>query len=175
MSTIVKCSCISLDSGGPRKDIEFHSLLDTLYFCQTPHHELTTNQLAILFELNHRTVRKNLFRGPQDAQVPGRHRALNEMLEPKLTIMIIQAFKERKVMTKRHLLELVGERYSAGLTKGWLNVFLGRRLDALQISRSLPQEDLHLTVPREHLSEMWPKVMSTHVQKGNEFCDTIVC
>jgi hypothetical protein len=97
------------------------------------------------------------------------------MLEPQLTTMIIQAFKERKAMTKRYFLELVGQRYYAGLTKGWFNAFVGRRLDALQICRSLPQEDLYLTVPRKHLSEMWPKVMPAHVQKGNEFCETIVC
>jgi hypothetical protein len=40
------------------------------YFCQTVHHELLMNQLPVIFELNPRTVRKYLFRAPQDAQGP---------------------------------------------------------------------------------------------------------
>jgi hypothetical protein len=65
--------------------------------------------------------------------------------------MIIQAFNEGKAMTTKQILELVRERYSAGLTKGWLNAVVGRHLDALQICRSLTQENMRLTVPREHL------------------------
>jgi hypothetical protein len=65
--------------------------------------------------------------------------------------MIIQAFNKGRTMTKRQVLELVREGYSAALTKGWLNAFIGRHLDAFQICRSLPQEDTGLTVPREPL------------------------
>jgi hypothetical protein len=54
-------------------------------------------------------------------------------------------------MMKRQTLELVRESYCAGLTRGWLNAFVWRHLDALQICRCLPQEDTILTVPREHL------------------------
>jgi hypothetical protein len=46
---------------------------------------------------------------------------------------------------------LVREGSSARLTKGWLNAFVGRLPDALQICRSLPQENTCLTVPREYL------------------------
>jgi hypothetical protein len=69
------------------------------YFCQTLHRELTTNQLAVLFELNPRTDPEFLLRGPQDAQVPGRHRALDETSESEPTTMVIQAFNEGKAMT----------------------------------------------------------------------------
>jgi hypothetical protein len=96
-------------------------------------------------------VRKYLIRGPQDAQVPGHHRALDEMFESELTTMIIQAFNEGKAMTRMQFLERVREGYSAALTKGRLNAFIGRHLDAFQICRSLPQEDTGLTVPREPL------------------------
>jgi hypothetical protein len=54
-------------------------------------------------------------------------------------------------MTRRQILELVRERYCVGLTEGWLNAFVGRHPDALQICRSLPHADIRLTVPREHL------------------------
>jgi hypothetical protein len=65
--------------------------------------------------------------------------------------MSIQAFNEGKAMTEVQVIELVRETYSAGLTKGWLNALLGPQLDALQICRSLPQEEIRPTVPREHL------------------------
>jgi hypothetical protein len=65
--------------------------------------------------------------------------------------MTIQAFNEGKVMKKRHFIEIVRERYSAGLTKGWLNAFVGRHLDTLQICSSPPQEDAYLLVPRDLL------------------------
>jgi hypothetical protein len=118
--------------------------------CKTGHHELTTNQLAALFEFNPRTVRQYLLCRPQDPEVPGRHRALDETSESKLTTMIIQAFNEGEAMTKRQILELVRERYSTGLTKVWLNAFVGCHLDTLHICRLLRQEDTRLTVPRGH-------------------------
>jgi hypothetical protein len=73
------------------------------------------------------------------------------MSESELTTMTIQAFNEGKAMTRKQVLELVRERYPVGLTKGWLNAFIGRHLDALHICHSLTQEDTRLTVPREHL------------------------
>jgi hypothetical protein len=52
--------------------------------------------------------------------------------------MTIQAFKDGKAMMKRQVPEFVHERYSAGLTKGWLNAFVGCHLGALSLYRSLP-------------------------------------
>jgi hypothetical protein len=73
------------------------------------------------------------------------------MLESELTIMIIQAFNKEKAMSKKQVPELIRERYSAGLTQGWLNAFVRRQLDALRIYCCLPQEDVCLTVPRQHI------------------------
>jgi hypothetical protein len=121
------------------------------YFPKTLRSEIDANQLAVVFEMNVRTIRKYLLHGPQDPKAPGRHRALDETLESELTAIILQAFNEGKAMTKRQVLALVRERYSPKLTKGWLHAFVARHLDALQVCRSLPQEDTRLTVPREHL------------------------
>jgi hypothetical protein len=94
------------------------------YFCQTLPHELTTNQLVVFSELNARTVRKDMLRGRQEVQVPGRHRALNETSESEPPIIIIQAFNEGKTMRKRKVLELVRGTYSTEPTKDWLNAFV---------------------------------------------------
>jgi hypothetical protein len=48
------------------------------YFRETVGSEITTNYLAMVFELNVRTVRKYLLRGPQEPKEPGRHRTLDE-------------------------------------------------------------------------------------------------
>jgi hypothetical protein len=76
---------------------------------------------------------------------------LDEIFDPERATMIIQPFKEGKAMIEMQLLGLVRERYSAGLIKGWLNAFVGRRNDALQIFLSLPQGDRCQTAPREDL------------------------
>jgi hypothetical protein len=83
--------------------------------------------------------------------------------------MIIQGFKERKVMTKRQVLELVHERYSAGITSVCLNAFALSRDHALQISRSLPQDDTPLTVPRKHLEAYIEHMKSIVARKFSVF------
>jgi hypothetical protein len=77
------------------------------YFCQTLYHKGRKNTLAVLRELNPRTVCKYLLRGRQESQVPGRLRALDETSESELTTMTIQAFSEGKAMTKTQVLELI--------------------------------------------------------------------
>jgi hypothetical protein len=69
--------------------------------------EITTNDLAVVFELNVKTVRKYLFHGPQEPKEPGRHRALDKKFESDLTSMILQALTEGKTMIKKQILELV--------------------------------------------------------------------
>jgi hypothetical protein len=54
-------------------------------------------------------------------------------------------------MTRRQVLELVREGYSAALIKGGWNAFVARHLDTVHICRSLPQENTHLTIPREYI------------------------
>jgi hypothetical protein len=88
------------------------------YFSKTLHSELDANQPAIIFEMNVITIRKDLRRGRQDREAPGRHRALNETLESELTTINLPAFNEGKPMTKKQLLALVCERDSSKLTKG---------------------------------------------------------
>jgi hypothetical protein len=123
------------------------------YFCETVGSEITMNDLAMVFELNVKTVRKYLLRGSQEPTEPGRHRALDEKFELDVTTMILQVFVEGNAMTKRQVVEFIREKYDRSLTKGWLHAFIGRNLDTLQICHSLPQEDTSLTVLREQLED----------------------
>jgi hypothetical protein len=49
-----------------------------------------------------------------------------------------------------------------------LNAFVGSDLDAVQIYRSLPQEDTRLTVPREHLETHIEHIKSIATRKFAE-------
>jgi hypothetical protein len=101
------------------------------YFCETVDSEITTNDLAMIFELNVRTVRKYLLRGSQEPKEPDRDRALDEKFELDVTVMILQVFAEGNTMTKRHVVEFIREKCGRSLTKGWLHAFIGRNLDTL--------------------------------------------
>jgi hypothetical protein len=140
-------------------DSEFSSILHKSHevcclhesFRATLHSELTTNQLALIFQMNVGTVAKSLLRGPQYPKAPGRHRAFGQPSEPELATIFLQAFNKGKAMTRRQVRALDHQPYSPNLTKRWLYAFPGRHFDALQICRCLPQEDTCLTVRREHV------------------------
>jgi hypothetical protein len=103
------------------------------------------NQLAVLFELNLRTVRKYLLRTPQDAQVPGRHWALDEMFESELTTVIIQAFKQGKDGGEEATLWIGPWEVFYWAHQWRLNAVLNFHLDAFQICRLLLQKDKTLS------------------------------
>ena len=123
------------------------------YASDVLHRTLSTQQLAVLFQMNPSTVRRTLLRGPQRPGPLGRHMAIADDHEADLVAHILEAFRAGKTMTRKELLQMVRERYDHALTDGWVNAFIGRHLDALKCCRSLPQEDTRLTVPRVQLEE----------------------
>jgi hypothetical protein len=99
------------------------------------------------------TVRHNLLQDPQQPGPLGRHSALDEQSETILVEMLLEAFQSGRAMNKQQLLQIVRGRHKKTLTRGWINALIDRHLDALQISRSIPQEDTRLTVPKSQLEE----------------------
>jgi hypothetical protein len=138
------------------------------YFRETIGSEITTNDLAMVFELNVRTVRKYLLRGSQEPKEPDRHRTLDEKSELDVTTMILQAFAEGNAMTKRQVVEFIREKYDQFLTKSWLHAFIGCNLDTLQICHYLTQEDTRLIVPREQLENHIENMKSVVAGKFTE-------
>jgi hypothetical protein len=110
-------------------------------------------ELSTTFQMNERTVGKNLQRGPQDPSPLGRHHALAEDAEATLVSIILEAYQDKEAMDRKQLLNLVRERFNPTATKGWINTFIAWHLDASQTCRSLPQEDVRLMVPRVQLEE----------------------
>jgi hypothetical protein len=98
-------------------DTEFSSLLGKShhvcflneYFSKTLRSVVDANQLAVIFEMNVRTIRKYLLRGSQDLKASVQDRALDETFESELTTIILQVFSKGKWMTKWHVLPLVRE------------------------------------------------------------------
>jgi hypothetical protein len=116
----------------------------------------------MLFELNKRTVRKNLLHGPQQPGPLGRHTALNPEVESSLMRMLLDAFHEEKAITQKEFLRIMREQHKPTLTKGWVHDFIGAHLDELRVCRSLPQENLRMAVPRAYLKEHI-QLLKTHL------------
>jgi hypothetical protein len=125
-------------------------------------HPVSPQEIATLFELNERTVRKNLLHGPQQPGPLGRHVALDGEIELSLVWMPLDAFHEQKAMTQTEFLKIVREQQNPKLTKGWLHDFISRHLDELQICHSLPREDLRMAVPRAYLEDHI-RILHTHI------------
>ena len=125
----------------------------------------SSNQLAFLFEMNPRTVRKNLASEPQDPKDPGRHHALSDEIEMEIIQEIENRFKEGNPITQAQILEYVKNRYNICLTFGWVNCFLCRHKEKLQKCRSYPQEDLRMMIPRQYLEK--------HIQNLKDFVQGI--
>ena len=113
----------------------------------------TTNQLAMIFNLNPRTIRKYLLNGPQDPKPLGRHLALDSNVEKSIVDEIIKRSKQYIAFTGKELLRYIQKTYNKTLTTGWLHSFLYRHSDMIREARPLPQDDCRLTVPREYLKE----------------------
>jgi hypothetical protein len=54
---------------------------------------------------------------------------------------------------RKQLLSIVRGRHDPKVTEGWIRVFIGQHLEALQTCRSLPEEEARFTVPGSQLDE----------------------
>lgn len=114
---------------------------------------ISITNLSFIFDMNERTVRKNIKRGPLEPKPLGRHKALSEDVENIIIDHLIERYFSGNSMTQTELLEYVRQNYDMHLTRGWVHAFIGRHLDKLHLCRSLPQEDSRLLVPRAYLEQ----------------------
>jgi hypothetical protein len=129
---------------------------------------LTTKELADIFEIAERTVRRTLAAGPQQPGPLGRHRALDEKSEQTLVSLILDSYAIRHSLTPKESLQMVRGKYDLKLTKGWVNAFIGQHLDSLQVCRSWQQEDNRLIIPRAILEAHIENIRSTVAGKCSE-------
>lgn len=123
------------------------------YFTKTLKKHISYNDLAIMFQVRTRTIRRWIDNGPMDPQPLGRHAALSEEIELELISMLIQRGDEAHGLTQNELLHFIEEHYEKILTRGWVNYFLIRHKDEVKSARSFPQEDQRMLIPRDFLKE----------------------
>ena len=129
------------------------------FYFETYNKRCTTNELALVFDMNPKTVRKNLKNLPQEIKEPGRHRALGDEIEQNIIHEIESRFQNNKPMTQKSIIDYIQNNFNISVTFGWINSFLCRH--KLQKCRSYPQEDLRLTIPRIYLEK--------HIENLKEF------
>jgi hypothetical protein len=117
------------------------------------HHPVSARDLATRFTINERTVYRTLRQGLQQPGPLGRHNALDEESEQALIAVLLKAFRATAPMNTKQRLHIVQERYWKTVTRGWVNAFIGRHLDAFQTYQSIPEEVTRLGVPRSQLEE----------------------
>jgi hypothetical protein len=123
------------------------------YTKESPDHPIQPKELAIPFQKDECTVRKDLQQGPQEPSPLGRHAALTPEVVSSLVAMLMDAFHEYKAMALKEFLRTVQGRHNSALSKGRVRAFIGPHLHELKVGRSLPQEDLQMAVPRLYLEE----------------------
>jgi hypothetical protein len=112
---------------------------------------LSITKLSIVFQVTTAVVRKTFGTRPESPQPLGRHEALDPDVESGIVTPLLESCPDGRVVTPKALLQKGRERYNPKLTKGWVHSSLGRHLDAVELYRSVPQEDTRTTVPRAHL------------------------
>lgn len=140
----------------PCRNHQLHFFVD--FFKENYNETFTYNVLSVLFDMNPKTVRRNLNSGLQSLKPPGRHNAFDEQTENEIVQEIISRYQSYQSMTQIQILEFVISKFKKNVTKGWVNAFIGRHQDELQKCYSIPQEDSRLCIPRlfldQHITNM---------------------
>ena len=135
----------------PCRNHQLHFFVN--FFKENYNKTLFSNELAIIFDMNPKTVRKNLREGIQDMKPPGRHHAFDNETENIIIQEINSRFQANKPMTQVQLINFISKKFQKNVTKGWVNSFIGRHINELQKCHSSPQEDNRLCIPREYLEQ----------------------
>lgn len=111
----------------------------------------TSSQLAMVFEMNAKIVRRSLENDPQDPKPPGRHDKIEDEKEEIIINEILRLEDECHPMREKEILKFIKSKFVSDLTQGWFNCFFVRHIKRLKKCHSIPQQDTRLSVPREFL------------------------
>jgi hypothetical protein len=81
----------------------------------------------------------------------GRHRALDPDSERDLIAWITQKAANNTAVNKTELLHQVTTRFGAHITRGWVDSFIEHHSEELYQTKSIPQENPRLEMPRVSL------------------------
>jgi hypothetical protein len=135
------------------------------------HLNLSIWSVARTFNIAHCAVKRALLRGYEDPPWRGRHRELSPEGEHMLMEWIAKKAHDNTVVTRTELLSYCIATFGTAVTRGWVDSFLSRHVAELFETKSSPQENERLEVPRGFL-EAVIECIRTHVQNA---CADLVC
>jgi hypothetical protein len=114
---------------------------------------VSVNQLAEIFGMNPRTVRKNLLRGPESEKLPGRPCIFTEEEERRIIQKLKDQYEANLAFSRKQLLSFVLSEFDKSASRGWIDGFLARHQREIKICQSLPQEETRFIIPQEFLNQ----------------------
>lgn len=112
---------------------------------------LSKRSIARAFGISHPAVTRAQLRGYEDPPATGRHHELAPPEELDLIDWITRKALNHVAVNKTELLHECNERFGRTITRGWVNSFVRRHSDKLFQTKSIPQENPRLQVPRVFL------------------------
>jgi hypothetical protein len=129
-----------------------HQIVRLLEFSSTELHvELSSRSVARAFGISHSAIARAKLRGYEDPPGRGRHYALETGVEQELIDWIANKAGNNTAVNKTELLHECNERFGKTITRGWVDSFIKRHPDQLFETKSIPQENPRLEVPRVFL------------------------
>jgi hypothetical protein len=116
-----------------------------------PHITLSAKVVACAFEVGHSAVKRAQLRSYDDPPVRGRYHELAADAGQQLVDWITAKAANNVVVNRTELLHECNERFGMSITRGWVDSLLTRHEETLFETKSVPQENPRVEVPRVFL------------------------
>jgi hypothetical protein len=129
-----------------------HQIVRLFEFASTQLHiEPSVRPVARAFEVNHTVLVRAELRSYDDPPARGRHREPSADCEPELIVWLANRAENQKAVNRTELLHECTEPFGKGITRGWIDSFITGHAHQLFETKSIPQENTRLEVPRVFL------------------------
>lgn len=126
-----------------------HQIVRLMEFSQTELHiKLSKSSVARAFAVDPKVVRHALKRGYSIPEGRGQHQALSDEVESQLLQWIEKKAQNNEAIGRTELLDYTNSVLGEAVTRGWVDSFIHRHTAGLFETKSLPQENPRLQVPR---------------------------
>jgi hypothetical protein len=112
---------------------------------------ISTNALAKAFDCPRSRVKSALAHGLEPPGHRGKHNALDPDREQQILDWIKQNAETNTPVTKKEIKDYCVSKFQIPITRGWVNSFVLRNSDDIIATKSVPQEERRLHVPRVFL------------------------
>jgi hypothetical protein len=131
-----------------------HQICFVAHFAwETTGQELSVNQLARAFDCHSTRMKAALANGFEESKTRGWHMAFDHDSEADILICIEAEAEKSRPVTRAELRYYCEAKYTRSVSKRWVDSFILRHEVDLTESKSTPQEEVRLEVPRAFLDE----------------------